>query len=310
MKYFVISDVHSYYDEMMAALASAGFDENDPNHMLIMDGDLMDRGPKTVEVIDYAKRLLDKGKVILIMGNHEYNMIHMLKRGIFDETDYSNGTAKSAHHLAGDLSFSDEGREYFSESISKMGEICDKAKKSGIIGFIQDNFRDYAETKTHIITHAWIPLKMSYASAAERFGVPADKSACRKWWPTIDDIYYAGCGDFVYVAQWRKASPSNWEVSTWGPSPEMYDQGNVFPKGKKLVIGHYHCSEFNFRFKKDEEPRSEYSDSRIFDDGKNLAAIDACTAYSGRCNVYVFEERDSDISAPKAFSLIKDSKRA
>ena len=34
-KYFVFGDVHSFYDELMAALSEKGFDINNPNHLVI-----------------------------------------------------------------------------------------------------------------------------------------------------------------------------------------------------------------------------------------------------------------------------------
>lgn len=44
MKFFVISDVHGYYDEMVQTLEAAGFDPNNEEHWLISCGDEIDRG--------------------------------------------------------------------------------------------------------------------------------------------------------------------------------------------------------------------------------------------------------------------------
>ena len=52
-KLFVISDVHSYFDEMLSALNEAGFDPNNEQHWLISCGDHWDRGLKPVEVMNY-----------------------------------------------------------------------------------------------------------------------------------------------------------------------------------------------------------------------------------------------------------------
>ena len=45
-KFFVISDVHGFYNEMREALDEAGFDPNNENHLLISCGDNWDRGPQ------------------------------------------------------------------------------------------------------------------------------------------------------------------------------------------------------------------------------------------------------------------------
>ena len=48
IKYFCSSDVHSFYTEWMLALASKGFDINNPEHKIIVCGDLFDRGDEVI----------------------------------------------------------------------------------------------------------------------------------------------------------------------------------------------------------------------------------------------------------------------
>ena len=42
---YCVSDVHSFYDELMTALTKAGFDINNEEHIFVSCGDLLDRGP-------------------------------------------------------------------------------------------------------------------------------------------------------------------------------------------------------------------------------------------------------------------------
>ena len=49
MKYFVISDIHSYYDEMIDSLKNYSFDVSNKEHHLLVLGDLFDRGPKQMK---------------------------------------------------------------------------------------------------------------------------------------------------------------------------------------------------------------------------------------------------------------------
>ena len=44
-KFFVVSDVHGFYDELLNALDDAGFDSENTDHYLISCGDNFDRGP-------------------------------------------------------------------------------------------------------------------------------------------------------------------------------------------------------------------------------------------------------------------------
>ena len=39
-KYFVTSDIHGFYDEFMASLDRAGFDIINPDHILVICGDI------------------------------------------------------------------------------------------------------------------------------------------------------------------------------------------------------------------------------------------------------------------------------
>lgn len=66
---FVCGDIHGMYDELMAALDAVGFDK--ASDRLIALGDMVDRGPKSMEVL----RLLDEPWFDSIMGNHEEMML-------------------------------------------------------------------------------------------------------------------------------------------------------------------------------------------------------------------------------------------
>jgi serine/threonine protein phosphatase 1 len=55
-KYFIISDIHGHYNEMITALNNAGFNHNS-NHILIVLGDMFDRGNQSKEVLEYLHEL-------------------------------------------------------------------------------------------------------------------------------------------------------------------------------------------------------------------------------------------------------------
>lgn len=68
-KYFITSDVHGFFNELMVALNSKGFDVNNSDHKLIVLGDLFDRGPDNIKVYEFVKSLGDR--FIYVRGNHE-----------------------------------------------------------------------------------------------------------------------------------------------------------------------------------------------------------------------------------------------
>ena len=57
MKYFITSDIHSFYDEFIEALNKAGYDKNNKDHILIICGDIFDRGTKPLEIYEFLKNM-------------------------------------------------------------------------------------------------------------------------------------------------------------------------------------------------------------------------------------------------------------
>ena len=80
-KYFVVSDIHSCYDELINLLTQNSFIiENDTiissNYTLIINGDFIDKGPYPFKVIDFIYNNLDKIKIII--GNHDWRLYQEL----------------------------------------------------------------------------------------------------------------------------------------------------------------------------------------------------------------------------------------
>ena len=95
MKYFAVSDIHSYYTPLQRALYGAGFDVNNPDHKLIICGDLMDRGSESYELQEYILKLLEKDKVILVRGNHEDLALELIENF---EKKYSSNISGCHHY--------------------------------------------------------------------------------------------------------------------------------------------------------------------------------------------------------------------
>ena len=54
-KYFCVSDIHGFFFELKRALHEAGFNKKNPEHILIVCGDIADRGPNPKEVYEFLK---------------------------------------------------------------------------------------------------------------------------------------------------------------------------------------------------------------------------------------------------------------
>ena len=143
-KFFVVSDVHGFYDELLNALDDAGFDPENTDHYLISCGDNFDRGPQNLEV---QKFFIRTPRTILIRGNHE-DLFDWAVRDGFTMRDIQNGTYQTIQEL---------GRVKIPEhQWASQDEITEYAYRT-TRGFF-DRMIDYFETEHYIFTHGYLPV--------------------------------------------------------------------------------------------------------------------------------------------------------
>lgn len=101
--YFIISDIHGHYKELIESLKSSGYDRKDNHHHLLVLGDMFDRGDQSKEVLEYFYKLRIENKATLIIGNHDDFLLEFLNgnyiRSIFN-MQY-NGFKKTLESLIG-----------------------------------------------------------------------------------------------------------------------------------------------------------------------------------------------------------------
>lgn len=180
-KYFVVSDIHGFYDELISALREAGFDSTNKDHVFVCCGDYFDRGPKPYEVMQFIMSLPNK---ILIKGNHEELMVDMLCRGFVQSHDIHNGTQRTVLQL---MQYVNQDDAWFDDEHKfKKG---DWDKVYDLIKPFYDSMIDYYETDNFIFVHGWIPQDDDWRSGDwssarwnngmyfnRMFGNPTDKT--------------------------------------------------------------------------------------------------------------------------------------
>ncbi len=239
-KYFIQSDIHGCYTYWMKSLEEKGFDKENKEHFLIVIGDLFDRGRETNEIIEFVKEMKDR--IILIKGNHEDNLVFMIERGYPDEADYYNGTVRTVVDLFGD-------------KLPTLDELYEKPIYKDVI----DKMVNYYETKNHIFTHGFIPVKYDIK----------------------ENVY-------TPIDNWRNAKEFEWVDARWNNGMKI-GEGNfkdIENNTKKYVVGHVHASYGHQAFE-----GGSFDDYSIFY-GKKVIGIDACTIISKRVNILVLTEEE------------------
>lgn len=249
-KFFVTSDVHSFFDELMTALTEKGFEMDNKDHILCVCGDLFDRGTQPRKLFEFVKELQAQDRLIYVAGNHEsllFDCMSEICRGqIPSRHHFHNKTVETICRLCGQS-------EWIIYDPTWRDKICEIMQP--VLDFISDNCVDYAEIGDYVLVHGWVPLLMDF----------------------------------------REGTSDDWERARWSNGMEKWKNPACRVEGKTVICGHWHCSWgwSHIRQKRKEFPPTnrkgwEKSFEPFVDDG--IMAIDACTTYTGFCNVIVIEE--------------------
>lgn len=152
-KYFVCGDIHSFFSEWMDALSKKGFDRNNEDHIIVICGDLFDRGDETIKCLEFAKEMKREGRLLYIRGNHEdlvRECYYDIRKGSSWQFHARNGTMTTVAAITDtnvfDLMCGIVNWRVFDK---KMKEFLD---------FLDDTTVDYAEIDDYVLTHGWIPV--------------------------------------------------------------------------------------------------------------------------------------------------------
>ena len=280
MKYYIVSDIHSCYDKLLEGLEKAGFEANNENHILIVNGDIFDRGDKPLELYQYLKNLKNK---IMIQGNHELLFKELLEAKFPGTHDVHNGTLDTFCQIAGvpigTLDSLATGWATFEEK-DLWKKVQEKVRKSEIAEWIcnKENWVDYVEIDKFIITHAFLPTVLSPM-------IDETSKMVYMFYPP----YHVPAKYQTLFTNWREeTSPLCWDDAKWLDAPDLYIHGVFKPeadKGKVLIVGHKWCNYFH-KIIGHTEP--EHDSDIYYDD--HLIAIDGRVFVTGVMNILVIDE--------------------
>ena len=280
IKYFCVSDIHSFYDPLLQALSSRGFDLNNKSHNLIVCGDAFDRGDDTVKGFELLKILEEQDRLIYIKGNHEELLFDCINEMLNNKTPgshhFHNKTVKTICQVCGQ----NEWIAYAPQS-PDMRELI-KEKTSELREFIKKTCVDYFTLGNKIFVHSWIPCKI--------------KGQDYTWNPTYEKPYdWIGKQESDLSEEEQNIYEAEWSAARWG-NPFLMWKNKLYPEGKCIVFGHFHVSYGHSRIdmKCKEWPQLNQLEQmeKAFEPWikDNVIGIDACCAYSGKINCLVFDK--------------------
>lgn len=234
-KYFVCSDIHSFYKPLIKALKEAGWNKNNKTHVLVVLGDVFDRGHDTVKVYKFLKSI-PEGQIVLVKGNHEDLFLELLAKSAPDDYDYANGTVRTFCSIAGvaekaidreevfldyirshddtdEIDYAEINAEVDKKCRESFYDIKEKVKKSGVVDWLRScQWQNYFELDDYVMIHSFIPLRLREEDG-EFYG--------KDYFPT-----------------WRyDSTEKEWYKARWGCPFIHYDQG-YFKEEKTLICGH------------------------------------------------------------------------
>ena len=222
MRYFVVSDIHSFATELKWSLGSAGFNKRSKDCTLIILGDIFDRGKETLAVYNYIKSIPKKRR-ILVRGNHEQLYLSLLEKKYPEGHDFSNRTVSTFVQIAG---YSDAEYDFLARNCSSIYGGC-----------LSDSEIDPDAQAL------WDSIKTAVA-----------EHEITTWLRSNEWVNYAEIDRYIFVHSfiphsddWRQASAYEWQEATWGCPFRQYQQGffnTEMDAGKCLVVGHWHTGDF------------------------------------------------------------------
>ncbi len=265
MKYYVISDIHGYYEATLKALQDAGFFTDNTEKKVILCGDLLDRGNDAVSLVEFLLDLKANNQLIYIKGNHEELLLRALYE-IENGNAFEIASGRSHHYFNGTwdtlLQLSNMNDQ---DAVDHPLTLIQRVKASR---FYQELFPfaiDYYETKHYIFCHGWIP------------------TIIKGFQPNAE---------YQFDPDWRKAPPSMWEKARWLNGMALSCKYHINEPQKTIICGHWHASYGHALFENKGFEFGEYADfSPFYADG--IIAIDACTVKSGMVNCIVLTEDEN-----------------
>ena len=254
----LIGDIHGEVDALRQVLTRLGVDIERArvDRPLVFLGDLIDRGPDSVAVVEIVEHLVRSGVAQCVLGNHEFNVLRKkVKQGngwFIPHEQLSPGREADGWPHGG-------GRVPFSSRTASESE------RARILQFIREMPLALESEQLRVVHAAWNPLAITSAKTAESLDdflkseMPsANKPVSQPAWedaPTLSDMenphqmpkYHSGLAE--WMANHQNHSPI--KILTSGPEQPIGTE-----KQPRYLSGKWRILERSPWWAKDEDPRA------------------------------------------------------
>lgn len=142
MKYFVFTDIHGCYNELINSLAKEGYDNNNPEHKLIFLGDAFDKNKDDYNMYLFLKNNINNNKLIWVLGNHDLYLLKVLINKKINKFCY-NTVLNIARGL--------------NSKINNIDDSINELINDGLLKILSEDAKYYYETNDYVLAHAFIP---------------------------------------------------------------------------------------------------------------------------------------------------------
>jgi serine/threonine protein phosphatase 1 len=152
MRYYVVGDIHGRLDLFEALIGAVEADDRErpeARTVMVLLGDLVDRGPDSAGVVARARRWADERRVILLAGNHEEMFLESFDDPVMLRHFLRHGGRQTI------LSYGVPVERYDAATFDELRELMGAAVPADDIRFLAQG-RDFHVAGDYLMVHAGI----------------------------------------------------------------------------------------------------------------------------------------------------------
>lgn len=152
---YVVGDIHGCFDEWMQL--KGRIEARDTGARFVLTGDIIDRGPKVVEMIDWAlENITADGRYQMVRGNHEQEKIDWFCR--WTEKGALNGSADYRRWMRDRYNFQ-ESLARHGISFGRLEEIIRFFRGLPVYKELYINTGERQGKHHYVVVHAYLPRR-------------------------------------------------------------------------------------------------------------------------------------------------------